>query len=261
MLVDPKRPSYVLFLTDGMPTVGEQNEMKIVANVRQADKGHARISIWASATTSTPACWIASRAELGGESLYVRPNENIETYVSAFAKSIASPVLTDLDVKFDFDAPRVPGAAEPIWPSYPGRSTDRPLRRRAARWVDRYKKSGPVKLTLSGRNGEKRETFTLNAVLDEHSVGDANGFVEKVWATRRIGELIDKIDLHGQNKELVNELVQLSKKHGIMTPYTSFLADEHVDITNQVQLQGRTNLSLQDNLSLSGGEKGVATQI
>src|SRR5262249_818276 len=32
MLTDDKRPSYVLFLTDGMPTVGEQNEHKIVAH-------------------------------------------------------------------------------------------------------------------------------------------------------------------------------------------------------------------------------------
>ncbi len=43
MLVDAKRPSYVLFLTDGQPTVGEQNEMKIVAAAKEADKVHARI--------------------------------------------------------------------------------------------------------------------------------------------------------------------------------------------------------------------------
>jgi len=43
---------------------------------------------------------------------------------------------------------------------------------------------------------------------------------------RRIGEIIDELDLHGKNEELVKELVLLSTKHGILTPYTSFLADE-----------------------------------
>jgi hypothetical protein len=43
---------------------------------------------------------------------------------------------------------------------------------------------------------------------------------------RRIGEIIDELDLKGKNEELVKELVALSTKHGILTPYTSFLADE-----------------------------------
>ena len=43
---------------------------------------------------------------------------------------------------------------------------------------------------------------------------------------RRVGEILDEIDLKGKNDELVKELVMLSTKHGIITPYTSFLADE-----------------------------------
>ncbi|GIT29063.1 MAG: hypothetical protein Ct9H300mP1_11090 [Planctomycetaceae bacterium] len=33
------------------------------------------------------------------------------------------------------------------------------------------------------------------------------GFVEKLWALRRIGEIIDELDLNGTNQELVDELV------------------------------------------------------
>ena len=42
-LQDPKRPSYVIFLTDGLPTAGETNEMKIVANAKELNKVHARV--------------------------------------------------------------------------------------------------------------------------------------------------------------------------------------------------------------------------
>jgi Ca-activated chloride channel family protein len=64
--------------------------------------------------------------------------------------------------------------------------------------------------------------------------------VEKLWAMRRIGEIIDELDLRGKNDELIQELVRLSTKHGILTPYTSFLADENA-------APG----------SLAGGEAGV----
>ena len=62
--------------------------------------------------------------------------------------------------------------------------------------------------------------------MAEINRGRSYDFVEKLWATRRVGDLIDQIDLHGQNKELVDELVALSTRYGILTPYTSFLADE-----------------------------------
>ena len=41
-----------------------------------------------------------------------------------------------------------------------------------------------------------------------------------------IGYLSHEMRLMGENKELVDEIVSLSKKHGIMTPYTSFLVME-----------------------------------
>ena len=44
------------------------------------------------------------------------------------------------------------------------------------------------------------------------------------------GEIIDELDLKGKNAELVKELVTLSTKHGILTPYTSFMADENTNI-------------------------------
>ncbi|MDP6446815.1 MAG: hypothetical protein QF805_23690, partial [Pirellulaceae bacterium] len=48
----------------------------------------------------------------------------------------------------------------------------------------------------------------------------------KLWAVRRIGEIIDELDLKGKNDELVQELLALSTKHGVLTPYTAFLADD-----------------------------------
>src|SRR5207248_5920896 len=92
--------------------------------------------------------------------------------------------------------------------------------------VGRYKRAGSAKVTITGKVGDKEEKFDFPAKLVEKSSDQSNAFVEKLWAMRRIGEIIDEIDLKGKNDELVKELVGLSTKHGILTPYTSFLADE-----------------------------------
>ena len=65
---------------------------------------------------------------------------------------------------------------------------------------------------------------------DKEQADNTHAFVEKLWAVRRVGEIIDELDLKGKNDELVKELVALATKHGILTPYTSFMADENTNI-------------------------------
>ena len=43
------------------------------------------------------------------------------------------------------------------------------------------------------------------------SAGASYDFVERLWAVRRLGDLIDQIDMHGQNRELVDELVRSAR--------------------------------------------------
>jgi Ca-activated chloride channel family protein len=109
---------------------------------------------------------------------------------------------------------------------------------------------------LTGRIGGERRTFEFPAELASTDRGLSYDFVERVWAMRRVGHIIDEIDLRGQNKELIDELVSLSTKYGIMTPYTSFLADERVPLH-----AGMANSALaRDNLGelqITDGASGV----
>ena len=119
--------------------------------------------------------------------------------------------------------------------------------------VGRYKKSGVAKIVIDGRTGSMNQHFDFPSDFTAKS-GDASyAFVEKLWATRRIGEIIDEIDLHGKNDELVQELVKLSTQHGIITPYTSFLADDQVNMGDW-QIQGAVTC-VQMRLPASGGAR------
>jgi Ca-activated chloride channel family protein len=112
-------------------------------------------------------------------------------------------------------------------------------------------------VNLTGSVAGERRSFSFPATLVERSTEESNGFVEKLWATRRIGEIIDELDLKGHNQELVNELVQLSIRHGIITPYTSFLAEENVTLAARDSNVQRGAALARRDLSLVEGKEGA----
>jgi Ca-activated chloride channel homolog len=123
--------------------------------------------------------------------------------------------------------------------------------------VGRYKKPGTAKVIIQGTIGDKQQKFDFPATFVEKSSDDSNSFIEKLWAVRRVGEILDELDLKGKNDELVKELVELATRHGILTPYTSFMADENVNIRdlagNETRAYDRLNA-----LDLSSGQAGFA---
>lgn len=256
MLTDNKRPSYVLFMTDGLPTVGELNEQKISTNAKSANVVNARLFTFGVGFDVNSRLLDRLSHDQRGTSIYVQPNENIEAQVATLYNKIASPLLTDLVVNFEFDTAPAAGSAPPISRTYPRQLTDL-FQGEQLVWVGRYRQGGTVKVTLSGSVNQEKKTFMFPATLETKSM-DSNGFVEKLWATRRIGEIIDELDLKGQNQELINELVQLSLKHGIITPYTSFLADENVSLADRSGQNRQAGERAGRELSKAEGRDGFA---
>lgn len=227
-LQDSSRPTYVLFLTDGLPTAGEQNETKLAAAAQGANKVRARI--FAFGVGYDVNSRLLDKLVRGnfGQSEYVRPNENIEASVSRLYARIESPVLTDVALAFEFDGVK-PEEGPQVSRVYPAGAFDL-FEGEQMVVVGRYKRSGAVKIRGTGRIAGAEQKFEYTAELAPRSADSNYGFVEKLWAVRRVGEILDQLDLQGKNEELIKELVALSTRHGILTPYTSFLADETVQL-------------------------------
>jgi Ca-activated chloride channel family protein len=85
----------------------------------------------------------------------------------------------------------------------------------------RYQNSGKASVILEGNVGHQDKKFTYE--LDFQPQSSEKPFVEELWARRKVGYLLDQIRIGGQQKELVDEVVGLSKRYGITTPYTSYL--------------------------------------
>ena len=254
-LTDAGRPSYVVFLTDGLPTVGETNEMRVVANSKEFNKVHARIFCFGVGYDLNARFLDKLVRENYGQSEYVRPDENIEEHVARLYNRIESPVLTGMKIRYDLETAKTENGP-PVNRVYPRETTDLFAGEQLV-VVGRYKNAGTAKIVVTGKMGDKEQRFDFPAAFVERSNDESLAFIEKLWAVRRVGEILDQMDLNGKNDELVKELVELATRHGILTPYTSFMADETTNIHDVASNFDRANRRL-ESLAQTGGAAGTA---
>lgn len=249
-LQDSSRPNYVLFLTDGLPTVGVTQETKITANVKEANQVKARIFSFGVGYDVNSRLLDRLSHEQRGTSVFVKPEEDIEVAATNLFRKVSAPAMTDVQLKFV--SSQVEG--NPVNRLIPGDLPDL-FQGEQLLVVGRYKKAGPVTIRLRGKIASKTQTLEHEGQFGDADNTARNAFVETLWATRRIGQIINELDLHGRNSELIDELVSLSLKHGIMTPYTSFLADETVSFEDRRRLMTEAQ-GLTDELSVAIGRGG-----
>ncbi len=214
---DDGRPAYVLFLTDGQPTQGEQDAGAIVRNALNnlpAERTPRLFTFGLGYDVNTDLLDTLA-TDLRGRSQYVRPDEPIDEAVSDFYATVSTPVLADLAVDFGPDA-----HVEELYPfPLPDLFAGQQLV-----VAGRYRDGGPVEVTLSGQvNGEERLFVYPDRELVERGGDD---FVARLWATRKIGYLLAEIRRSGPEPELVEAVTELSLRYGIVTPYTSYLVLE-----------------------------------
>ena len=252
MLTDASMPSYVLFLTDGLPTEGETNESKLVEISRETNDVRARVVAFGVGYDVNSRLLDRVARENHGQTEYVRPDENIEDRVSRLYRRIQSPVLSDARIELVATGGEDSGANR----VYPKNGFDL-FAGESLVLVGRYRAGGAAQVVVRGTIDGEERTFEFPVELAKNDSGESYAFTEKLWAIRRIGEIIDELDLKGQNQELVDELVALSTRHGILTPYTSFLADETTNLGDLAANRGRAAQEL-EMLEESSGISGFA---
>lgn len=209
-----ERPTAIVFLTDGLPTEGEQNITRILQNVSDAKKDFVRIFSFGVGYDVNTYLLDKLSSDSHGSANYVKPGENIEKEVSAFFSRISAPVLTDIQLAFD---------GVQVYDMYPAKLNDMFAGQRITVF-GRYRQSGKAKVRLSGRQGERKLNFDYSFNLDNRET--ENEFVAKLWANRKVTQLLEQIRFNGENQELVNSVKSLAMEFGIVTPYTSYLVTE-----------------------------------
>jgi Ca-activated chloride channel family protein len=208
------RPNYILFLTDGLPTVGVTRTPDILRNISQSNTFRSRIFVFGVGNDVNTELLDRISADNRGTSVYVEQGDDLEVAVSSYYEKISSPLLSDLKISFR--------GAE-VRDSYPRNLPDL-FKGSQLVLLGKFKGKGPVSVILSGKVGRKEKKFVLERQALTREV--SFDFLPRLWATRRVGYLLEEIRLQGETQELVEEVKKLGLKYGIVTPYTSFLVTE-----------------------------------
>src|SRR5213083_970709 len=216
----------VVFLTDGLPTVGEQSPEKI-ADAADQHRGAFRVFSFGLGFDVNTYLLDRLTERARGATEYVRPGGNIEAAVGDLAAKLASPVMTDLNLSAD--------GAE-LYDVQPDRLPDLFANDEVVVF-GRYRGAGNGErvVTVSGRRGGRTERFSAGA--DFSAEAPQARFIEQLWAARRAGALAQEIRLHGPNTEVLESLKRLALRYGILTEYTSYLVQEPNVAVNGVILR------------------------
>src|SRR5947199_188329 len=208
------RPFVVIFLTDGLPTVGARNPDEIVANIKKA----SGVRIFSFGIGSDVNTQLLDQIAEGTRafSQYVLANEDLELKVSSFYTRIKEPVLTNVRLEF--------GGGVRTSKLYPAQLQDL-FKVDQLVVTGRYTGSGEVEAKLTGMDNGREQTFNYKIKFNDSS----NDYVARLWATRRVGFLLDEIRIHGETNELRDEATDLARRFGIVTPYTAYLIVEDED--------------------------------
>lgn len=264
-MTDRERQAVVLFLTDGLPTEGETDAGAILDNVEGAAPPNARIFTFGVGDDVDTFLLDQLYQAFRGAGTYVRPDERIDEEVSALYSKISAPVLTNVTLEVDGVLVEDMIPAVPLPDLFAGTQLI---------IAGRYRDGGPATIRLSGEVDGAQQVYTTEVTFPDHAGGEV--FIPRLWATRKIGALLNAIRLNGEDPELVDSIVRLSIRYGIITPYTSFLIQEQDIFTQtgveeaQTAFQGEADMAFsqasgsaavdaaESAASLSGAEAPVA---
>lgn len=216
---DPARPHIVLFLTDGKPTIGQTDGDALATEIKSHAANTRIFSVGIGDDLHTKLLEKISN-ETKGYSTYISPQEDLELKVADIYKKLSRPVITDIEIKVD---------GVKISQVYPKKLPDL-FAGSSVSIFGRYDHPGMAKITVSGIVRGKAYSFFKEGLVSD---GKDQDFIPSLWATRKIGWMLEEIRLHGENEELKTEIVTLARKYGIITPYTSYLIieDEQEQLT------------------------------
>ncbi len=218
-LADKERATYLIFLTDGLPTEGEQNVQKIITNFAGVSRSNLRLFPFGVGYDVDTTLLDTLAGENHGATTYVQPTEALDEILSGFYAKISTPVLTDLKLKIDGVSTN---------DLYPSPLPDLFLGSQIV-LVGRYKDGGTASVTLTGSVSGQSQTFEYPNQAFAAQTSDPSASLTalpRLWATRKIGALLSKIRLDGPDQETIDQIVSISIRYGIVTPYTSYLVTE-----------------------------------
>jgi Ca-activated chloride channel family protein len=209
----PGRLPIVLFLTDGLPTVGERDAGAIASSVARR-RGSRRLFTFGLGADLNVSLIEQVALEGRGTASFVRPEESVERAVGIVASRLTNPLVTDVRLRADGVRLRKMHPSGPI-DIFAGEDLV---------ILARYDGSGTATLRFEGETSNGPVSWATSVRFPERS--RENSYVARLWATQRVGYLSAEKRKHGGSQEVDSEIRELGERYGIPTEFSSYLVLE-----------------------------------
>ena len=230
----------LVFMTDGTPTSGELIPEKILAGIPEMNTSKATVYVVGVGHDVNAHLLDQIAESTDGETEYVNPDEEIDEKVAALYNRLSHPVLTDVNIAY---------AQLNTHAIYP-KKVPTLFKGGDVMVIGRYKEGGETEVTISGTLAGEPKSYSYSLDFKKGDQAE-HDYVATLWASRKIGFLLQEIRLHGKNPELIEEVVRLSKQFGIVTEYTAFIARSGGEIKAEASV-----LAANEQLSRARAQKG-----
>ncbi len=184
----------VLFMTDGLATVGQTSEAAIRELARKGNPHQRRIFTFGVGVDVNTPLLEKIAYESRATTTFVLPGEDVEVKVGAVFQRLRGPVLADPELAIGGSTTRR-RTRELI----PGRLSDL-FEGDQIVILGQYTGDEPLDFTLRGNFRGTSRVFEFRLPVENATT--RNGFVPRLWASRKIGLLVDAIREQGGAPEL-----------------------------------------------------------
>jgi Ca-activated chloride channel family protein len=209
---DTARPLNVVILSDGLAEQGERTTLSRLIKQRPAGSRVFAIGVGNDVNRGL----LESLADdSGGLAAFLSRGDDFGRAAKAFHRKLQRPVATDLAIAFngiktyDVEPAKLPNL-------YHGQPV---------RIYGRYKGDGQGDFALTGKvlgHDLKQGGKLTFAKTDEN-----NPEIERMWAWKRVDQLLKQADADGSRTSVIDEIVRLGEGYSIATEYTSFIVLEN----------------------------------
>jgi Ca-activated chloride channel family protein len=231
----------IIFLTDGMPTVGITERIALLNHVRnliQSTETEIFLYSFGIGTDVDQQLLTLMSSQNNGYAEFLL-NDELESRITNFYLRIKNPVL--LSPVVSFSSPYINNVyPDPLPNLYIGQQMI---------VAGRYTETGPLTVTLSGRAFNQPVSYQYN--FNRNDTADTRyQFLTKVWAKQKIDNLLvlyySLNPISPEAVALKQQIIDLSIAYGVISPFTSYGNPNSVtgpeEITNEINIPGKYKL-------------------
>ena len=230
------RVNHVIFLTDGLPTLGELELEPLSELVGEWSAGQARLFTIGVGRDVDQGFLTGLAEEHRGEAYFLAEEGDIEAALQELFESFTFPILLLDELSFD---------QVEIHDVHP-RGLETLAAGRELFQVGRYRGGGTFTLSLIGHVGE--ENVSVDFPLEFTQIDVSGRLIPRLWAYQKIQALEEQIARFGEQQELLDDILALGLEYRLVTRRTSLFApDDGVEVNPEL----RDELAFDDSFDAS----------